>query len=184
MNRMYAKGCKENPLFLKLVEQKNSIKPTADTAFYLYLLTGEQKYFDQTVELETDPLKKAKLYKKLAQEFKAKGSYGKARQYYMKALKLNPSDGSPYLAIAAMYAKSANNCGNTNFNKRAVFWLAANEAEKAGRVDGRLRKAAKQTAESYRASAPSKSDIFNCSCSGTVIKIGCWIGRSVTVPNI
>ncbi len=184
MNRMYAKGCKEDPLFLKLVQQKNSIEPSADTAFYLYLLTDEQKYFDQTVQLETDPLKKAKLYKKLAQELKAKGSYGKARQYYMKALKLNPSDGSPYLSIAAMYAKSANSCGDSNFNKRAVFWLAAKEAEKAGRVDGRLRKAAAQTATSYRASAPSKADVFNCSCSGTVIKIGCWIQRSITVPKI
>jgi len=184
MNRMYAKGCKEDPLFLKLVQQKNSIEPSADTAFYLYLLTDEQKYFDQTVQLETDPLKKARLYKKLAQELKAKGSYGKARQYYMKALKLNPSDGSPYLSIAAMYAKSANSCGDSNFNKRAVFWLAAKEAEKAGRVDGRLRKAAAQAATSYRASAPSKADVFNCSCSGTVIKIGCWIQRSITVPKI
>ncbi|EPR74837.1 hypothetical protein ADIWIN_0201 [Winogradskyella psychrotolerans RS-3] len=183
MNRMYAKGCKEDPLFLKLVQQKNSIEPSADTAFYLYLLTGEQKYFDQTVKLETDPLKKAKLYKKLAQELKAKGSYGKARQYYMEALKLNPSDGSPHLSIASMYASSANNCGDTNFNKRAVFWLAALEAEKAGRVDGRLRSAAAQSATSYRASAPSKTDIFNCTCAGEVIQIGCWIGRSVTVPK-
>lgn len=184
MNRMYAKGCKEDPLFLKLVEQKNSIEPSADTAFYLYLLTGEQKYFDQTVQLETDPLKKAKLYKKLAQELKSKGSYSKARQYYMEALKLNPSDGSPYLSIAAMYAKSANNCGDSNFNKRAVFWLAANEAERAGRVDGRLKSAAAQTAASYRASAPSKSDIFTEGNAGQTIKVGCWIGRSVTVPSI
>merc|ERR1712000_236215 len=61
MNRMYAKGCKEDPLFLKLVQQKNSLEPSADTAYYLYLLTSEQKYFDQTLELESDPLKKAKL---------------------------------------------------------------------------------------------------------------------------
>lgn len=184
MNRMYAKDCKEDPLFLKLVQQKNTIEPSADTAYYLYLLTGEQKYLDQTISLSTDPLKKAKLYKGLANELKSKGSYGKARQYYNQALKLNPSDGSPHLQIAAMYAKSANSCGDTNFNKRAVFWLAANEAEKAGRVDGRLRSTAAKTAASYRGSAPSKSDIFSCSCSGTVIKIGCWIGRSVTVPSI
>ncbi|EDP71408.1 TPR domain protein [Flavobacteriales bacterium ALC-1] len=183
MNRMYAKGCKEDPLFLKLVEQKNSIEPSADTAFYLYLLTNEQKYFDQTIQLETDPLKKAKLYKKLAQDFKGKGSYGKARRYYMEALKLNPSDGSPYLQIANMYAKSANNCGDTNFNKRAVFWLAANEAEKAGRVDGRLRSAAAKTATSYRASAPTKAEIFSATNAGKTIKIGCWIGRSVKVPG-
>ena len=183
MNRMYAKECKEDPLFLKLVQQKNTIEPNADTAYYLYILTGEQKYLDQTIALSTDPLKKAKLYKGLANELKSKGSYGKARQYYMEALKLNPSDGSPHLSIASMYAKSANNCGDTNFNKRAVFWLAALEAEKAGRVDSRLRSAAAQSATSYRASAPSKTDIFNCTCAGEVIQIGCWIGRSVTVPK-
>ncbi|MBF8148567.1 hypothetical protein ITJ86_01580 [Winogradskyella sp. F6397] len=183
MNRMYAKECKEDPLFLKLVQQKNTIEPSADTAYYLYILTGEQKYIDQTIELSTDPLKKAKLYKGLANELKSKRSYGKARQYYMEALKLNPADGSPHLAIANMYAASANSCGDTNFNKRAVFWLAAIEAEKAGRVDGRLKKTAAQTAASYRAKAPNKTEIFNCTCAGEVIKIGCWIGRSVTVPK-
>ena len=35
MNRMYAKGCKDDPLFLKLVQQKNTVEPSADTAFYL-----------------------------------------------------------------------------------------------------------------------------------------------------
>ncbi|WP_179333497.1 tetratricopeptide repeat protein [Winogradskyella costae] len=183
MNRMYAKDCKGDPLFLKLVEQKNTIEPNADTAYYLYILTGEQKYVDQTIALSTDPLKKAKLYKGLAKELKDKGSYGKARQYYMEALKLNPSDGSPHLSIANMYAKSANSCGDSNFNKRAVFWLAALEAEKAGRVDGRLRSAATQTATSYRASAPSKTDIFQEGNKGESISIGCWIGRSVTVPS-
>lgn len=184
MNRMYSKGCKEDPLFLKLVEQKNSIKPTADTAFYLYLLTDEQKYFDQTIQLETDPIRKAKLYKKLAEDFKAKGSYGKARQYFNESLKLNPSDGSPYLRIAAMYAKSANNCGDSNFNKRAVFWLAANTAEKAGRVDSRLKKTAAQNAASYRASAPQKADIFTEGNAGQSLKIGCWIQRTITIPNL
>ena len=184
MNRMYAKGCKDDPLFLKLVEQKNSLEPNADTAYYLYILTGEQKYFDQTIELETDPLKKSKLYKKLADDFRKKGSYSRARQYFMEAMKLNPSDGSPYLRIANMYAKSANSCGDDNFSKRAVFWLAASTAEKAGRIDGRLRKAAAQSAASYRASAPSKADIFTKGNAGQTIQIGCWIGRTVKVPNI
>ena len=181
---MYAKGCKEDPLFLKLVQQKNSIEPSADTAYYLYILTGEQKYFDETISLETDPLKKAKLYKKLAQDLKSKGSYSQARQYYMESMKLNPSDGSPHIAIAAMYAKSANSCGDDNFSKRAVFWLAALEAEKAGRVDGRLKSAAAKSAASYRASAPSKSEIFSKGNAGQSLTIGCWIGRTITVPNI
>jgi len=173
MNRMYNKGCKDDPMFVKLVEQKHSIEPNASTASYLYILTDDQKYFDESVRLETDPIKKAKLYKKIAKEHKDKGSYGKARQYYSEALKLNPSDKTPHISIAAMYAKSANSCGDTNFNKRAVFWLAAQEIRKAG-VSG----------ESYEAKAPSRADIFSEGMSGKTIKIGCWIGRSVKVPTL
>ncbi|MFD2822944.1 hypothetical protein ACFS5M_04640 [Lacinutrix iliipiscaria] len=184
MNKLYEKGCKEDPMFVKVVKQKNSIEPNAKTSYYLYLITGEQQYFDQTLELETDPFRKAKLYTTIAEDFKSKGSYSKARQYYEKALQLNPSNGKPHLRIASMYARSANDCGDTNFNKRAVYWLAAIEAEKAGRVDPTLKSAATQTAASYRAKAPSKSEIFSEGKAGQTIKIGCWIGRSVTVPKI
>ena len=38
--------------------------------------------------------------------------------------------GKCYLKIAEMYAKSANNCGATAFDKRAVYWLAASEVVK------------------------------------------------------
>ncbi len=145
---------------------------------------GAESYYKQSLELQTDPFKKWKLVMRLAEKNYKKGNYGQARQEYMEALKLNPSNGNPHLRIAAMYAKSANNCGDTNFNKRAVFWLAAKEAQKAGAVDPRLRGKAAQAAESYSASAPSRSDIFTESNMGEKINIGCWIQRSVTVPNI
>ena len=83
-----------------------------------------------------------------------------------------------------MYAKSANNCGSDNFSKRAVFWLAANTAEKAGRVDGRLKKTAAQNAASYRASAPTKAEIFQKGNAGQPLNIGCWINITITVPEI
>ncbi|MGB1307669.1 MAG: hypothetical protein ACPG6B_02080 [Oceanihabitans sp.] len=175
MNKLYEKGCKEDPMFVKVVKQKNSIEPNAKTSYYLYLITDEQKYFDQTLQLETDPIRKAKLYKTIANDFRKKGSYGKARQYFMKALEVNRSDKKPHEYIARMYAASANSCGDTNFNKRAVFWLAAQEARKAG---------SSSLAANYAAKAPSKSEIFSSGKAGTVIKVGCWIGRSVTVPKI
>lgn len=189
MNKMYSKECTDDPMFVKVVQQKNTVEPNADTAYYLGVLKEKEGkiseaegYYKQSMELQTDPLKKWKLVYRLAEKNRKSGKYGKARQLYREALRLNPSNGSPYLRIAAMYAASANNCGNSVFNKRAVYWLAASEARKAGRVDSRLKKAASQTAASYQAKAPSKSDIFSCACSGTVIKIGCWIGASVTVP--
>jgi hypothetical protein len=93
----------------------------------------------------------------------------------MKALDANPSDVRPYLSIAQMYAASANNCGSDNFNKRAVFWLAASMARKGG---------SSSTAANYMAKAPQKNEIFNKGNAGQKISIGCWIGRSVTVPNL
>lgn len=191
MNRMYAKGCNDDPLFVQIVEQKNNLEPNADTAFYLGLLkekTGQQRealnYYNQAVELETDNFAKAKILFKIATSFKQKGSYGQARSYYQDALRFNPSMGRAYLAIASMYAKSANNCGIDNFSKRAVYWLAAKEAEKAARVDPNMKKNAAKSIANYNAKAPQKSEIFSSGRAGQTINVGCWIQRNVTVPNL
>ena len=189
--KMSEKECTSDPLFFKLVNAYHNLSPSANSAYYLGILkdkegdsAGAIQYYEQAISLQTDNFKKAKLYNKIALKLKAKGSYGKARGYFQKALELNPSNGRPHLSIASMYNASANSCGDTNFNKRAVFWLAASEARKAGRVDPTLKSLATQSANSYMAKAPSKSEIFSAGNAGQTIKIGCWIGRSVTVPNL
>ena len=103
--------------------------------------------------------------------------------YYMKALRYNPSMGRAYLAIAAMYAKSANNCGEDNFSKRAVYWLAANEALKASRVDPNMKKNASKSIANYRAKAPRKVKFF-LGRTGESIAIGCWINKTIKVPEL
>jgi tetratricopeptide (TPR) repeat protein len=191
MNRMYAKGCNDDPLFVQIVEQKNALEPNADTAFYLGVLkekvgksTEALSFYNQAVELETSSFEKSKILYKIATNFKKKSRYGQARTYYMKVLKANPSMGRAHLAIAAMYAKSANNCGTDNFSKRAVYWLASKEAAKAGRIDPTMKKNAKKSIANYEAKAPQKSEIFSSGRTGQVIAIGCWIQRSVTVPSL
>lgn len=191
MNRMYSKGCNEDPLFVKIVEQKNKLNPDADTSFYVALLKEKSglsdealTYYNQAIELESDDFAKAKILFKIATNFKNKGRYGQARDYYMKALKFNPSMGRVFLAIAAMYAKSANNCGEDNFSKRAVYWLAANEALKASRVDPNMKKNASKSIANYKAKAPQKSEIFSSGRAGESITIGCWINRTIKVPEL
>ena len=191
MNRMYAKECNDDPLFVKIVEQKNAIEPNADTAFYLGILKDKAgkssealSYYNQAVDLESDNFEKSKILYKIATNFKKKGRYGQARTYFMKALRSNPSLGRAHLAIAAMYAKSANNCGTDNFSKRAVYWLAAKEAAKAGRIDPTMKKNAAKSIANYEAKAPTKSEIFSSGRAGQVIKVECWIQRSVTVPSL
>lgn len=191
MNRMYAKGCNDDPLFVTIVEQKNNLEPNADTAFYLGILkekTGQNSeaitYYNQAVELETDSFEKAKILYKIATNFKNKRRYSQARNYYMKALRANPSLGKAHLAIAAMYAKSANDCGADNFSKRAVYWLAAKEAAKAAKIDPTMKKNASKSIANYTAKAPQKSEIFSSGREAEVISIECWIQRNITVPTL
>jgi tetratricopeptide (TPR) repeat protein len=191
VNRMYNKECTDDPLYIELVKAYDATDPSADTKYFVATILFNQgkdneamDYLKQAFDLQTDTYKKGKLAEKIGSILKKKGRYGEARGYYRESLKLNPSNGRPHLAIAAMYAASANNCGDTNFNKRAMFWYAAQEALKAGKVDANLKSAANQTYESYMAKAPSRSEIFSCSCSGQVIKFNCWTGGSVTVPSL
>ena len=191
MNRLFTKECTDDPLFVKIVQQKNTIEPNASTAYYLGILKDKEgkssealNYYNQAVDLETDSYEKAKILYRIASSFKKKGSYVTARNYYRKALAQNPSMGRCHLAIASMYASSANNCGDSVFNKRAVYWLAAQEAAKAGRVDPNLRSSAAKSVASYNAKAPTKAMIFTEGRAGQTITIGCWIGGSVKVPNL
>lgn len=191
VNRMFNKECTDDPLYVELVKAYDESSPSADTKYFVYNLLmsqGKEKearpYLDQSYDLETNPLKKSQLAMRFGKSLRKQGNFGAARNYFQKSLELNPSNGRAHVEIAQMYAASANNCGDDQFSKRAVFWLAAAEARKAGKVDGTIRSYAEKLAASYEGSAPTRSEIFEKGNGGEVIKIGCWIGLSVTVPKI
>lgn len=188
---LYQKDCTDSDLFVKLVEAQHQLKPSAKSALYLGKLAEKNgnaskamDYYNESAQLETNPSDRATVYYVIATNYKDKGSYAKARNFYRKALEQKPSLGAAYLQIASMYAASANNCGNSTFEKRAVYWVAADYAERAGRVDPSLRSTANKAAASYNARAPQKANIFQSGKAGTTITIGCWIGESVQVPNL
>ncbi len=190
-SRMDSKECSDDPFFVTLVEALHNLDPSADSAYYLGILNDKSgnsdealKYYEESIALQTDGYKKARILLKVANKFKNAGRKSKARSYANKALSFQPSLGSAYLMISNMYASSANDCGDTQFNKRAVYWLAAEMARKAGRVDASLKNIADKTAASYEGRAPSKTDIFTEGNQGQVIKFGCWINSSVTVPSL
>lgn len=191
VSRMYAKECTDDPLYVKLVKAYDATAPSSDTKYFtatVLLKQGKDKeaedYMKQAFDLEKDPYKKGKLAERIGSSLKSRGQYSQARGYFRESLKLNPSNGRPYLNIAAMYASSANSCGSDEFNKRAVFWLAADEAAKAGRVDASLRSLAAQSVTSYKDRAPTRAMIFTKGNQGQPIHIGCWIGATVIVPKL
>lgn len=188
--RLSAKDC-DDPLFFKLVQELHKLEPSAESAYYLGKLAEKDgkgstalDYYNQAADLQTDKGKKARIYYSIAENYRKKGSYGTARTYYNKMLEVKPSAGIAYLKIAQMIGDSANSCGNSVFEKRAINWLAADLASKAARVDASIASSANAAASAYRQRAPSKSDIFSEGMAGKTISFNCWVGGSVRVPNL
>jgi len=190
-SRMDSKECSDDPFFVTLVEALHTLDPSADSAYYLGILKDKAgdsnealKYYEESISLQSDPYKKAKILYKIAIKFKNAGRKSSARNYARKALSFQPSLGRAYLMISNLYAGSANDCGETQFNKRAVYWLAAKGAYKAGEVDASIKKLALKTARSYEGRAPSKTEIFTEGNQGATIEFDCWIKSSVKVPEL
>lgn len=187
--RMDNKDCTDNDLFYKISEQLYKLKPSAQSAYYLGALQEKKgntqqsiKYFNEAVDLEKDTYKKASILLRIAIKYQKRGQPQVAYTYAQKALKERPGFGNAYLVIASLYEDSANDCGKTAFEKRAVYWLAEQMARKAGEVDSSVLKISSEAAKSYAQRAPQKSDIFQSGLSGKTITFNCWIGGSVKVP--
>ena len=190
VGRMFGKECTDDPLFKKLFEAQLALEPSAKAYMYGGLLkqksgdnSGALEDFNKAVDLETDSYEKSDILYKIATILR-KTSKSKARSYAQKAIDANKANGKAYLLIANLYATSANDCGSTPFEKRAMYWKAAEMARQAGRVDPALKSNSSQSAASYSAKAPSKTDIFNSGMAGKKITFNCWVGGSITVPNI
>ncbi|WP_340199879.1 hypothetical protein [Ascidiimonas sp. W6] len=190
-NRMESKDCTDDVIFVEMVETLHQLDPSADSARKIGILKEKAgkineaiKYYNEAVDLQTDTYKKAKLLYNIARRLKYRGQKSSAKNYAQKALKYQPSMGAAYLLIANLYAESANECGTTTFEKRAIYWKAAEMARKAGRVDASVSGKAAQAASSYDQRAPTRQDIFTSSMSGKTITFKCWVGDSVKVPSL
>jgi tetratricopeptide (TPR) repeat protein len=188
LKRLQSKDCTDAPLYITSVKALHELRPSGKTAYGLGNIASTQaekfKYWDQAIELGVSKDLVSKIHYKKGLELKKQGRYGQAKGEFLKANAAKPSFGAPYLQIANMIASSANSCGSTPFEKRAVNWVAARYASKAAAVDPSIKSNAAQAAASYRGRAPQKQDIFMDKQynSGSTIRFSCWIGESVTIP--
>lgn len=184
VSRLYNKECQEDPLFEKLAIAYSEVSPSPDAcSFVAGVLEKNGKYNEakekrkECFDLETDPIKKAKL--KLREAQGASGARARALAY--EALKYNPNYGKAYLFIASLYQKSVNSCGSDEFEKRMVYVAALEKAQKAQRVDPGC--GAGRYIASYKGNIPSKKLVFQKGlASGSSYTVGCWIGETVRIP--
>lgn len=184
-DRLDKKGCASDPLFSKISDALHALNPTAESAYNLGVsfynkknTTKALEYFNQSAELQKDNTKKANVYYTIARNIYGSSNKSQARAYAEKALAAKPSFGEAHVFIAQLYANSANDCGNDPFEKRAIYWLAAQTARKAGTSSGNA------AAASYDKLAPTRSEIHSSGRAGESIRFNCWVGRSITVPNL
>ena len=189
VSRMEDKDCTDDDLYVTLVEAENALNPSAKSQYSLGRLKekrGDSKGaladFNKALDMETDPAAKSKIAYKIAVNMSKRGSKSSARSYAQKAINADASNGKAYLLIATLYANSANACGGTAFEKRAIYWKAADMARKAARVDPSLSGRANQAVASYSAKAPDKTMIFNSGMAGKTVTFNCWVGGSIKVP--
>ncbi len=131
------------------------------------------KYFQQALEITDDPSNKADMYIQLGNL----RSGSAARDYYRKALGVDPSKKEANAAIGYLYYGSFETCaGKEDWVKdRAIFIAAYDKFKKAGNTS--MMAKAKEA-------FPSKEEVFTYNYkSGDKITVGCWVGETVTIQT-
>lgn len=188
--RLNAKKC-QTDLIVKVAEKWNELAPTAKSAYELALIARKKgdrektiEYFLQSASLQKDANKKSDLLYLIATTY-GNTNKPKASEFAKKAIQAKPSSGKSYIFLAQLYANSSNDCGKNNFDKKAIYWLAANTAKQAGVVEPGLKKSADQLMDDFNKKAPSKKEISQEKRkAGQQIAFDCWLDETVTIPKL
>ncbi|MEA3504819.1 MAG: tetratricopeptide repeat protein [Bacteroidota bacterium] len=186
------KGCSGTELFFAATEKLHSIQPTANSAEKMGKMLikkndyiGATKYLEEAVNLFTDELDKAGVYKLLANIFYTKSEYVKARKYAYKALEIIPKDGSIYITIGDMYAASAKSCGSNDLTSKVAYWAAVDKYMKAKRIDSTVADEAAQRIIKYSQYFPNAETIFFYDLSeGDSYVVESWINETTKVRTV
>ncbi len=181
--------CAAKPIFLTLAEKLYSIKATAKSASFLALANTNQRKFTEAIQLytesadlQTNPTEKAKTYYMLATGLLA-NDLPKSKELLNKALAADPTMGRAYLYLAQMYAANAKDCGKTDFEKKATYYLAIQTVQKAGVAEPKLKPTSDKMASDYASKSLSPSDIANAKMNGKSITLSCWINETISFPS-
>jgi hypothetical protein len=180
--------CSAKPIFNTLAEKLYAMKVTSQSSNFMALANLQQrkfpeaiKFYNESAELQTNPIEKAKIYYTLATGLLA-NDLPNSKEYLKKALSSDPKMGKAYLFLAQLYSNSANDCGKTDFEKKAVYYLAIQTAQKAGVAEPRLKPTADKVVKDYEAKSLTSDEISKAKMNGKFVTIGCWINETITFP--
>ena len=143
---------------------------------------GAASKFQEAINAETDPNKKASYLNSLASiKFRKLAQYGEARRLAKEAAGLRPNWGRPYMLIGDMYAKSARSCGDS-WNQRLAIIAAMDKYAYAKSIDTSVSDEANSRISRYSSSLPAQDEGFMRGVkAGQSVTVGCWISETVKV---
>ncbi len=142
------------------------------------------KYLNDAIAAETDPIAKASLATQLAGNELANDNARAAADYAKQAIEYNPEYGPAYMMLAHAYAVGTNSCGD--FSRQAAFWLVVDTLTKARSLmegDEEQCKNIDAQIATYRGYFPKQEDIFfNTLEVGSGYTVNCgWVSGRTTV---
>ncbi|MCF6131009.1 tetratricopeptide repeat protein [Flavobacterium wongokense] len=180
--------CSSKPIFLTLAEKLYGIQKNAQSANFVALgyirqkkFTEAIKFYNEAAELQTNPVEKAQIYYTLASGLLA-NDLPKSKEYLNKALAADPKMGKAYLFLAQQYINGSKDCGQTDFEKKTVYYLASQTLQKAAIADVKLKPTVDKMADDYNAKSLTATEISKAKMNGKTITIGCWINETITFP--
>jgi tetratricopeptide (TPR) repeat protein len=180
-------GCSDSKLYAEAAEKQYELDPSATSAYAMaryFVKNGANSkaadYYKKAVELQEDPLLKAKYYYELAAVTGTMlNQYSAGRTYALKAIELKKDWGDPYILIGQIYAISSKDCGAESFDQLTVFWAVIDKFVQAKSVDPSCAEEANKQINKYSQYFPKKEDGFFRNISeGQSYTIGCWINET------
>ncbi len=183
-----ASKCSDKPIFNTMAQNFYAVKATSQSANFMALASLKQKKFEESIklynesaELETNPQAKAKIHYTLATGL-LYGDKAKAKESLNKAVQYDPTLSRAYLFLADLYANAATTCGKTDFEKKAIHYLAIQTAQKAAVAEPKMKSAVDKIVEKLASNSLSQAEINKEKMNGKSLTIGCWINETITFP--
>jgi len=181
--------CSAKPIFNTMAEKLYALQVTPQTAYFMALASLKQKkfpeairFYEESAQLHTNPIEKATVYYTLATGL-VSGEKAKSKEYLIKAISFDPKMGKAHLFLAELYASSKEECGKTDFEKKAVVYLAIQTLRKASLADPKLQPTADKMVANYASQSLTQDEINKAKMNGKSLNIGCWINETVTFPS-
>ncbi|MDR0961397.1 MAG: hypothetical protein LBM62_02390 [Mediterranea sp.] len=186
---MKVMGCTESDAYFQASYYMYKIRPTADAALgcgYMSYKKGDNeaaiKYFDEALNLESNPDKKAKIAYNTGAVLLSMRRYSAAKNSILKALSYRPDYGDAYILLAQDYASSPNwNDDDPVWNK-CTYYVVIDKLQRAKSVDPKVADRANELIATYSRYLPKSENLFMVGVkTGQRITIGGWINETTTV---